>query len=42
MRTLLITSLLIALPVYADDTASIDAIVAAYYDVVSGPEGLCL
>ena len=37
MRTLLITSLLIALPVYADDTASIDAIVAAYYDVVSGP-----
>lgn len=39
MRTLLITSLLIALPVYADDTASIDAIVAAYYDVVSGPEG---
>lgn len=36
---LLLTSLLMTIPSYADDTGSIDAIVSAYYDVVSGPEG---
>ena len=36
---LLLLSILIAMPSYAGDTESIDDIVNAYYDVVSGPEG---
>lgn len=36
---LLLLSILIVMPSYAGDTESIDDIVNAYYDVVSGPEG---
>ena len=36
---LLLTSLLVTMTAYADDTSSIDSIVNAYYEVVSGPEG---
>ena len=36
---LVLMSLLITIPSYADDTVSIDSIVNAYYEVVSGPEG---
>ena len=36
---LLLISLLVTMTAYADDTSSIDSIVNAYYEVVSGPEG---
>ena len=36
---LVLMSVLITSPSYADDTMSIDNIVNAYYEVVSGPEG---
>ena len=36
---LLLISLLVTMPAYADDTSSIDSIVNAYYEVVSGTEG---
>ena len=36
---LTIMSLLVTMTAYADDTSSIDSIVNAYYEVVSGPEG---
>ncbi|MEC7009815.1 MAG: hypothetical protein VXX12_06950, partial [Pseudomonadota bacterium] len=36
---LLLISLLVTITAYADDTSSIDSIVNAYYEVVSGPEG---
>ena len=36
---LLLISLLMTMTAYADDTSSIDSIVNAYYEVVSGPEG---
>ena len=36
---LLLISLLVTMTSYADDTSSIDSIVNAYYEVVSGPEG---
>ena len=35
----LLISLLVTMTAYADDTSSIDSIVNAYYEVVSGPEG---
>ena len=36
---LLLISLLVTMTTYADDTSSIDSIINAYYEVVSGPEG---
>ena len=36
---LVLISLLVTMTAYADDTSSIDSIVNAYYEVVSGPEG---
>ena len=36
---LVLMSLLVTMTTYADDTSSIDGIVNAYYEVVSGPEG---
>jgi hypothetical protein len=36
---LVLINLLVSMPGYADDTSSIDNIVNAYYEVVSGPEG---
>ena len=36
---LLLMSWLVTMTAYADDTSSIDSIVNAYYEVVSGPEG---
>ena len=36
---LLLISLLMTMTAYADDTSSIDSIVNAHYEVVSGPEG---
>jgi len=36
---LLLISLLVTMTAYADDTSSIDSIVNAYYEIVSGPEG---
>ena len=36
---LMLMSLLVTMTAYADDTSSIDSIVNAYYEVVSGPEG---
>ena len=36
---LVFMSLLVTMTAYADDTSSIDSIVNAYYEVVSGPEG---
>ena len=34
---LMLMSLLVTMTAYADDTSSIDNIVNAYYEVVSGP-----
>ena len=39
MGRLLLACAFLAAPCFADDTASIDAIIEAYYDVISGPEG---
>ena len=39
MGRLLLAFAFLAAPCFADDTASIDAIIDAYYDVISGPEG---
>jgi hypothetical protein len=39
MGRLLLACAFLAAPCFADDTASIDAIIDAYYDVISGPEG---
>ena len=39
LYALVLISFLMMMPAYADDTASIDSIVNAYYEVVSGPEG---
>jgi hypothetical protein len=36
---LVLMSLLVTMTAYADDTSSIDSIINAYYEVVSGPEG---
>ena len=36
---LVLTSMLVTMTAYADDTSSINSIVTAYYEVVSGPEG---
>ena len=36
---LVLISLLVTMTAYANDTSSIDSIVNAYYEVVSGPEG---
>lgn len=36
---LVLISFLVTVTAYADDTSSIDSIVYAYYEVVSGPEG---
>ena len=36
---LLLISLLVTMTTDADDTSSIDSIINAYYEVVSGPEG---
>ena len=36
---LMLISLLVSMQSYADDTSSIDNIVNAYYEIVSGPEG---
>lgn len=39
MGRLLLACVFLAVPCFADDTASVDAIIDAYYDVISGPEG---
>ena len=39
MGRLLLACAFLAAPCFADDTASIDAIIDAYYEVISGPEG---
>ena len=39
MGRLLLACAFLAVPCFADDTASVDAIIDAYYDVISGPEG---
>jgi len=39
MGRLLLACAFLAAPCFADDTASVDAIIDAYYEVISGPEG---